>query len=664
VQATISQALEHFRGGQFQQAQRLLQAALEQAPDHPEALHLCGAAHCQLGDAAGALPMLRRSLALRPDHLATLYNLAVALEATGALEESQDVYTRALAIKPDLIQALTNRGNVNKALRRLDAAVADYDAVLARHPGQAPLWANRGVALHELRRYPAAVASYDKVLELAPQDALTWSNRGNALRIMRQFADALGSYERALALAPDMDYLLDNWLHTKLIVCDWDGIDSAAARLFARVAAGERAARPFSILSMTDDPGLHRDAARYWVDVNYGKIAGDVLMPRQLASAERLRIGYFSADFHDHATAQLMARLFEIHDRERFEIVAFSFGPAAASPMRMRLEAAFDRFVDISDLTDEDAVTVSRQLGIDIAVDLKGFTHDARFGLFQHRCAPVQVNYLGHPGSLGASAIDYIIADPVLIPPGDEVFYSEQVVRLPDSYQVNDPLRSIAGTAPARAAAGLPEQGFVFCCFNNNYKIRPEVFARWMRILAAVPGSVLWLFEDNPLVAVNLRRAATSHGIAPERLVFAPRLPAPEHLARHRLADLFLDTLPYNAHTTASDALWAGLPVLTCTGRSFASRVAASLLTAVGLPELITSSGDDYEALAIALARDPLQLGALRERLAQTRDAAPLFDCARFARHLEAAYLHMQARAQAGLPPATFDVQPRQAQPS
>lgn len=373
---------------------------------------------------------------------------------------------------------------------------------------------------------------------------------------------------------------------------------------------------------------------------------------------ERIRVAYLSADFHEHATTHLMAGLFEHHDRERFEITAVSFGPDRQDAMRQRVAAACDRFLDVRGRRDAEVAGMLRALEIDIAVDLKGHTQGNRAGILAHRPAPVQINYLGMPATMGAGYIDYLIADPRVIPPAEFPHYAEQILYLPDSYQATDDTRAIAAHTPSRAELALPEDGFVFCCFNNSYKITPDLFALWMRLLGAIPGSVLWLLDDNPAATRNLCAAAQRHGIAPERLVFAPRIDAAAHLARHRRADLFLDTLPYNAHTTASDALWSGLPVLTCAGRTFAGRVAASLLHAVGLPELITRDHAGYAALALALARDPGRLAALRTRLAQQRTSSPLFGTDRFRRHLEAAYVTLRERQRRGEPPAAFSVVP------
>jgi len=408
---------------------------------------------------------------------------------------------------------------------------------------------------------------------------------------------------------------------------------------------------------LVDSPSQQRRVAELAVEADYPAKPDLGPIPRR-ARQGKIRIGYYSTDFHNHATAYLMAGLIELHDHEKFELIGLSFGPDRQDEMRQRLVAGFDRFIDVRSQTDSAVAQLSRDLEIDIAVDLKGHTLEARPGIFSYRAAPLQVNYLGYPGTMGTNYYDYILADGTVIPSGSEGEYLEKVVNLPHSYQVNDASRRIADKVFPREELDLPLTGFVFCCFNNNYKITPDVFSLWMRILRRVDKAVLWLLGDNPEVEVNLRREAQRCDVDPDRLVFAKRLPLAEHLARHRVADLFLDTLPYNAHTTASDALWAGLPTLTQTGQSFPSRVAASLLNAIGLPELITHTSEEYEALAVELATNPDQLAAIKKKLAKNRLATPLFDTPGFVRHIEAAYRAIYERYQADLPPDHINIQP------
>ncbi|MFM7418294.1 MAG: hypothetical protein ACKO54_01095, partial [Alphaproteobacteria bacterium] len=402
---------------------------------------------------------------------------------------------------------------------------------------------------------------------------------------------------------------LSSLVYTKQRRWLWAGLPEQRQYLLDRVRARQYVANPFALLGICDDPELHQIAARAYTRETLP--IAPAVQPPPATGREKLRIGYFSADFHNHATMHLLAGLLECHDRDAFEIHAFSYGPEIEHAMRARARATVDHFHECARLSDGAIIAAARKAGIEIAVDLKGYTQDARLAPFAARLAPVQVSYLGYPGTVGGDFLDYIIADATVLPVDQQRFYDEKIVHLPDSYQANDDRRVIAPETPSRTEAGLPADGFVYCCFNNAYKITPEVFASWMRILNAVPDSVLWLLANEAEAMERLRAVATGQGIDPARLVFAPNLPSAQHLARHRLAELFLDTLPYNAHTTASDALWAGLPVLTHMGQAFAGRVAASLLHAVGLPELITHDAAAYEALAIALGRDSTRAGAL-----------------------------------------------------
>ena len=596
-----------------------------------------------------ALASSERALESSPSDAEYLLNHGNALFSLKQCDAALQSYDRSLEIKPDYAQAHLNRGNALRDLKRYDDALTSYGRALECKPAYAEAHLNIGNVLRELKCYEDARVRYDRALEIEPGYADAYLNRGNVLYELKRHDDALASYRCALEIRPEGGFVYGNWLHMKMWICDWTGLPGAVLSLVDKVTLGKEASEPFPILALSDSLPLQRQGAEIW-QKNKAPASDSLPVLGKRARGARIRIGYYSADFHNHATAYLMAELFERHDRSRFELIAFSFGPDVKDEMRGRVQAAFDRLIDVSKQPDKDVASLSRSLGVDIAVDLKGFTQDSRPGIFACRAAPIQVNYLGYPGTMGAQYIDYLIADHTLIPEAARQHYSEKIAYLPHSYQVNDSKRPISERVFTRAEAGLPETGFVFCCFNNNYKITPETFDGWMRLLKQVEGSVLWLLEDNASAARNLRQEAQARGVDADRLVFAGRLPLDEHLARHRLADLFLDTLPCNAHTTASDALWAGLPVLTCTGEAFASRVAASLLNAIRLPELITTSQAAYEALAIELATQPERLKALRHKLADNRLTAPLFDTALFTRHIEQAYEQMLERYQADLP--------------
>jgi predicted O-linked N-acetylglucosamine transferase (SPINDLY family) len=458
-------------------------------------------------------------------------------------------------------------------------------------------------------------------------------------------------FGKAVELKPDCEFLLGRYLHARMCVADWAQFDQKVEELSFRIARFEKASPSFPVLSLIDSAALQKSAAQVWAQTWHPPSDALGSIPRR-AGKRKIRLGYFSGDFHDHAVAFLTANLFECHDKSRFELFAFSFGPDRQDEMRMRLQVAFDRFIDVRAMSDVDVAALAREVEIDIAIDLTGFTQGSRCGIFAERSAPVQVNYLGYPGTMGADYFDYVIADETVIPEENRQHHTEKVAYLPNTYLVNDARREIPALRFRREELGLPQTGFVFCCFNNIYKILPGWFDRWMRLLKAIDGSVLWLAEGHPAAVSNLRREAQQRGVDPRRLIFASRLPSlADHLARYRLADLFIDTLPYNAHTTASDALWAGLPVLTCQGHSFVSRVAASLLKSVHLPELVARSPAEYEELAIELATNPRKLAAIRAKLDRERLNAPLFDTSLFTRHLEAAYSAMWDRYLADLPP-------------
>jgi len=474
---------------------------------------------------------------------------------------------------------------------------------------------------------------------------------------LNRHADAIADYEKLLRGNVEIPFARGNLIRAKLQCCDWRGLAEEWEHALAEMRAGKPAIPPMVSTALSQDPEEQLQASRILTAAKYPP-ARQPLWRGVRSRHERIRIAYLSSDFHAHATATLMAGVFEAHDKTGFETIAVSYGPDDASPMRRRLGRAFEHFISVAELQDADIAKLLREREVDIAIDLKGFTDKARPAILSARPAPLQVNYLGFPATMGASYIDYIIADPTVIPPDHHAHYSEKVVYLPDTYQPNDRIRRASANAPTRESAGLPPAGFVFACFNNAFKIGPQVFAIWMWLLNNVGGSVLWLLEDDKTTRDNLKRAAEAYGIATDRLVFAPRVTVAEHLARHVLADLFLDTLPYNAHTTASDALWMGLPLVTCTGNTFAARVAASLLFAMGLPELVTSSLSEYGELARDLAHDPERLARIKAKLAQNRDASPLFDVARFTRHLESAYATMWERHSRGEPPAAFAVAP------
>jgi protein O-GlcNAc transferase len=690
LRKTLQDAVSLHRQGKLKDAERLYQAVLKLRPDHFDALHLLGVlraqqgspqeavklishalerqphaaeAHSNFGSALAALnrheeaiASYDKALAIKPAHTDALYNRGSALAQLNRHEEAIASYDKALAIQPNA-SAFYNRGNALKALNRHEEAIASYDQALAIKPDHVDALYNRGNALQALNRHEQALASYDKALAIKPDHADALTNRGNALQALNRHEEALASYDKALTLKPDYKYAFGDAAHCRAHICDWRNRNLMEQELVDDVRSGRPVVTPFAFLAMSENPADQRSCAHVFVR---DRFPGNAPSRRDRVRYEhdRIRVAYLSADFHDHATAYLIAGLLEQHDRARFQTTGISFGPDSRGDMRSRLARSLDRFTDVRGKSDAEVARLIRESEIDVAVDLMGFTTNCRPGILARRPAPIQVSYLGYPGTIGAGFIDYIIADEFVIPRDHEMHYSEKIAYLPDCYQVNDSKRRIGERTPTRVEVGLPERGFVFCCFNNSYKITPQIFDIWMRLLQRVEGSVLWLYQRSPVTVANLRREAQARGIDPGRLVFASRVRLEEHLSRHRLADLFLDTLPYNAHTTASDALWAGLPVLTCAGTTFAGRVAGSLLHAVELPELVTNTLEDYEVLALRLATDESLLRKLKEKLARNRLSAPLFNAGRFRRHIEAAYTTMWEIHQRGEEPRTFAVMP------
>jgi predicted O-linked N-acetylglucosamine transferase (SPINDLY family) len=683
VQAALREALTLHRAGRLDEARTLCLRVLQRRPRELQALNLLGIIAAQRGDARRAAELFGEALALDPRSVAALLNRGNALRALKEPAAARASFERAITLEPHHAPSHHYRGNALFELKEYEAALASQDAAIALKRGYAAAHFERARALIELMRYEAALASLDTVIALEPthpgawylrgnalyalerleaalesyeraialksDDAGAWHNRGNALALIERPEQAIESYTRAIALDPERHSTYGARLHARMQIADWRDYAPEVARLDALIERGEVASNPFTLLAWCSSARLQRQAAAHWVREQCPPNPALGPLPAR-ARRERIRIGYFSADFRSHATSTLTAQLYEIHDRSQFELTAFSLGPDTQDELRKRTERAFERFLDLRQESDTDIARRARSLEIDIAVDLGGFTRGARPGIFAARAAPIQVSYLGFLGTLAADYMDYLIADETIIPPADQKHYGEKIVYLP-SYQINDSKRPIAAKRLSREELELPAAGCVFCCFNATYKITPATFAGWMRILIEVPGSVLLLLGGNESVERNLRREAQARGVSADRIVFGARLPMLEYLARYRAADLFLDTLPYNAGTTASDALWAGLPVLTLRGETFAGRVGASLLKAAGLPELIASTQEEYERLAVELARDPARLAAIRAQLESGRASSRLFDTAASARHLEAAFRRMYERYLAGLPP-------------
>lgn len=674
--------------GALQEAQTLLEQAVTLAPDSAPAQSNLGTTLLKTGQFAAALARFEQAVAQQPDDADFRFNQANTLlllerdtEALGAFdllakEQPHDVeilgkravalkklgrhaealagYDAALALTPNDAVLHLNRSNVLRALRRFEEALAACDRAVALAPDDPDCHLRRGTGLADLKRHAEALAAFDRAIAIAPDHLLSLYNRANVLLELKKYGEAIAAHQAVLVREPGHSEALALLAHAAAVTCNWPLAGQVRDRLRASIQDGSFVGDCFAILSTFDDPSLQRKAA----EGHTAREVGSLTAPRGSRSPvrrERLRVGYLSGDFRMHAVAYLMSGLIEAHDRTFCEVYGFAASRDDGSPPRKRLQAGFDRLIDVADLPDGALCREIREAGIDILVDLGGYTKDSRFLALAGRPAPIQISYLGYPGSAGAPFIDYIIADDFVVPREAAEHFTEQIVYLPDCFQVNDGKRLVAPITPTRAQCGLPETGFVFCGFHSAYKLNPEVFDVWMRLLQAVPGSVIWLTAD-AAAHDNLRREAWARGVDATRLVFAGPEKYPDHLARQKLADLFIDAWPYNGGTSASDALWVGLPVLTLAGRSYAARMAGSLLRAVGLPELVTYSREAYEALALRLASDPGLLDGIRQKLTANIATAPLFDTDRFRKHIEAAYREMWARHLRGEAPAVIVV--------
>ena len=695
---TIDQALQHavdaHKAGQLQKAHRLYAAILKVQPKHPDANHNMGLLTVGFGKIELALPFFKTALEANPSiaqfwysHIVALIklerlldakilldqakskgikggdfdqleqkindtnkalavksgnadthnNMGVTLQDQGNLEKAIEAYRKAIAIKPDYAGAYYNMANALKEQGNLEEAIVSYGKALSLKPDYVMSYYNMGHALQEQGNLEKAIEAYRKVIAIKPDYTDAHYNMANALRDQGNLEKAIEAIGKALAIRPDYESLVAQKLYWQAHICDWNSIAKDLNRV-PELGITKKNVQPFFLLALEDTPESHQTRSKIYANVGYPQKP----LPAQVKPSQkprRIRIGYFSSDFRDHPVAYLIVKMLELHDRDQFEIFGYSLYGSQQSEMRQRLSKPFDNFANVQGMSDKAVALKARQDGIDIAVDLNGYTKCACTGIFAYRAAPIQINYLGYPGTMGAEFIDYILADPVLIPEDKRQHYSEQIIYLPNTYQPTDNMRAISDKVITREDMGLPSEGFVFCCFNSNYKISPAEFDIWMRVLKNVEGSVLWLLQSNKWAGQNLKRQAEDRGVNAERIIFAERLPQSEHLARQRLADLFLDTFNYNAHTTTSDALWAGLPVITKMGQGFAARVAGSLLNAVGLPELITQNEEDYEVLILELATNPKKLAKIKDTLATNRLTQPLFNTELYTKHLENGYL-------------------------
>jgi predicted O-linked N-acetylglucosamine transferase (SPINDLY family) len=641
--------------GRYREALAVMDREASLRPANARSLNNRGTVLVKLGRVDEAIHAFRQAEALDRNNPEILTNLAFAFQALRRLEDAHDMFSRVVALKPRDVEAWNNRGNCLREMNMPAAALADFDQAHALASGNPGILLNRANTLMTMGKLDEALAWYDVLLKAHPNFAAARVARASVFERKHRLRHAIADLEDAKRLNSDYPYLSGRLLHLKVMTADWRDLAPAKKELDAAVAAGKRATEPFIYHGLSNSPADLQKCARIYTEHRF--TSAPRLAAPQARKPGPIRVGYVSGEFHNHATTLLSIGLFENHDPSRFEIFAFDNGASDGSAVRARFEAAVPKIVPIAGVSDQKAAQLIAAAGIDILVNLNGYVGLHRTGIFALKPAPLQVNYLGFPGTMGAAYMDYILADKQLIQEDEQQFYDEKIAWLPDSYQINDDRRPIPEQTE-RTAHGLPDEAFVFCQLNAAYKTTPEIFAVWMRLLGELENSVLWLLADNHEYAGNLRRAAAAHGINANRLIFAPKLPHHEHVARLPLADLFLDTFPCSAHTIASEALWAGLPLLTCRGATFAGRVAASLLQAAALPEFIAHDLSDYESKALAFARDPELLKKLRSRLEQNRRSCALFDTRATTRQIESAFATMVARQQTGLAPESFHVPP------
>jgi len=635
-QETINQLVNLYNQGQLAAVVEQAQALTAQYPDAFSIWNILGAAAAQTGQTDKAVNALKRVIDINPDLAEAYNNLGNALKEQNKLDEAITSYSKALSLKPNYGEAYNNMGVALKEQGKLDEAIAFYNKALSLKPDYSEAYNNMGNALKEQGKLDEAIAFYNKALSLKPNYGEAYNNLGVALKEQGKLDEAIVSYNKALSLKPDHAQARAQKLHQQANICDWDKVKDDLPFLADLGIHGE-AVPPFSLIALEDDPYRQRLCSENYAKKKFlRKATHNFVAPNQ--KPKRLRIGYFSADFKEHPVSYLMAKVIETHDRDCFEVYGYSIGRAKDDEMKRRLVKAFDVFREVQSLGDHDVALLARQDEIDIAVDLMGYTTDSRAGIFSLRAAPVQINYLGFPGTIGADFMDYIIADQNLIPNESQKYYTEKPIYLPHHYQAQDNTLQISDLTPSKSELGLPSDGFIFCAINNAYKITPSEFNIWMRLLQNVDGSVLWLLESNKWVKANLIKEACKRGIPSERLVFAQRVPHEKYLAQFRKADLYLDTFNYNAGATASNALWAGLPVLTKLGKGYTARMAGSLIASVGLSELITNNETEYEKLALELATNPEKLASIKQKLEINRLSKPLFNTELFTKHLEDGY--------------------------
>ena len=675
-------ALICFQNGKINEAEEICFKLVKKNTKNINFLLLLGVIYFKKKKNLKSIEIFNKIIKQNPHNYQAFFNLGNVFLSVKEFNKSLECYNKAILINPEYKKAYNNRGNVMRELGMLNQAVKNYDKAITIESNNPDLYVNRGTIFYELKNFSKASKDYIKAIHLkknyaeayfslanvfnetgANKDAIenyktaikinpnyaeAFNNLGNLYNKLKKYHEAIICFEKAIRINPNFNFLYGTLIQTKCIICDWKSFKKDIKNLEKNIEIKKKTTPPFLTLSLFDSPQIQKNASIIWCEDKFFKSKNIYFENKK--NNKKVRIGYYSADFGEHAMSYLLANLFELHDKSKFEIIAFSFVNHSESKIGKRVSNSFNKFFDVSLKSDEEIVELSKNLNIEIAVDLMGFTKKNRFSIFHKRCSPIQVNYLGYPGTLGNTNIDYIIADKIIIPKKNEKFYSEKIVYLPNTYQVNDSKKKISKKFLSKKEFGLPENSFIFCCFNQNYKINPKIFNIWMDLLLEVKNSTLWLIEDNEISIKNLKKEAEKKMVNQNRIIFAKRLPNEKHLARHKLADLFIDTFPYTAHTTGSDALWSGLPLVTLKGETFASRVASSLLNAVNLPELVTTSYEEYKELAIKLSLNPKLLQTFKQKLEINISEKPLFNTKLFVKNIESAFIQMHDRYYKGMP--------------
>jgi len=633
-------AINFFENGNLNESKKLCLEILEDEPKNFDILHLLGIISFQLKDYKKSSELISQAIKINPNNSEAYNNQAFVLKKLNRLKAAVESLNKAIKIKPDFIEAYNGLGHLLVELNQLDAALKNFDKAISINPNFSEAYNNRGNILNKLNRYTESIESYDKAISINPNFAEAYNNRGGVQKDRKLYEDAHKSYEKAIKIKPNLDFMLGSLIYTKLHLCDWKYFDENLKKIEENIIKGNKSITPFASLLLLNSPSLQRKVAEIYFSAKYNS-KNTLKSFEERPKNKKIRVGYFSADFRKHVMSDLLINLFECHDKSKFELIGFSFIPGKPDLMHNEIKKKFDQFFDVSLKTDKQIAQLSKDMNIDIAVDLMGYTTYARMGIFKESCAPIKINFLGYAGTSGTNHHDYIIADKIVIPKKYQKDYSEKIVYLPDSYKLEYSTRKISNKIFLKEEMGLPKNSFVFCCFNNNFKITPNVFNIWMNILKNVKDSVLWLTikKNNQTVINHLKKEALKKDVDVDRLIFATRMPSTsDHLARLKLANLFIDTMPYNAHNTAGDALWVGLPIITLCGETFASRVGASQLNAIGLNELITSNDKEFENLATELANNPKKLQQIKNKLNNNKISKPLFNTKLFTKNIEKAY--------------------------